>query len=729
MNNNLGSNENNNTVPKEMPTIPSVEEPTGMPQPIKFEQPVSMPSVYPVEEPTVTQTPVQMEQPVSMPNVYPVEQPTVTSESIQFEQPVSMPNVYPVEQPTVTSESIQFEQPVSMPSVYPVEEPTVTQAPVQMEQPVSMPSVYPVEQPTVTSESAQFEQPTSMPSVYPVEEPTVTQSPVQMEQPVSNNEMVQTEPPMKKKKGIKALLLILILLTLCLIGSGAYFVYSTNEKVIINNSVKQLENFKEYFLTPLSLSDSDEYSEKGTFNIQMNKTDDINTNKVIDILNSMKFDYNFSKTAEKTLLELNISDTKEEIAGVKLLTTSETGYVFLNKIFDKYIEVAELKDALSSTNYNDIEDYNYLYNFVQKSFINNVNEKDFVKDTAEITIDGEKKQVNSLKLEYNDKQILELLDLIITDIKADERANEIVTNIYEDFASYNMTSSIDNIDEEHMSTYTYTVYTSRLTNIVQGIDFDYKYYNKEYSYDNCYDSTSEDGLEDTSDGALENMKSNTENYKVTSVDDDTTTSDNQVDDYTIYDYEGNDDTTYDYTTDDYTTEDYTTTEYQDCSEVTYNAKTVSIQYRKDTNPRIYISEDNNLKGFAELVKEDQILTINIYKSEAEKLGYIKINSTKTLYEVTADFKDEQNEYKLTFSTNIEEVTVGEEYNLDSIITYEEYTGKEKTNSISVNINGTVKTSASIEETTTGSVKYNELTEEQQQEIYNNVMSILSEKIG
>ncbi len=681
MNNNLGSSENNNTFPKEMPTIPPVEEPIGMPEPVQVNQSVSMSNVYPVEKPIGTPEPVQLDQPVSIPGVYPVEEPIGIPEPVQLDQPVSIPGAYPVEEPIGIPEPVQVTQPVSIPSVYPVEEPTVTPVPVQMEQ------------------------------------------------SVPNNEMVQTMPPIKKKKGIKALVFILIILTLCLVGGGTYFAYSKNEKVIINNSVKQLENFKEYFLTPLSLNDSDEYSEKGTFNIQMSKTNNANTNQIIDILNSMKFDYNFSKTAEKTLLELNVSDTKEEIAGVKLLTTSDTGYVFLNKIFDKYIEVAELKDALSSTNYNDIEDYNYLYNFVQKSFINNVNEKDFVKDTAEITIDGEKKQVNSLKLEYNDKQILELLDLIITDIKADERANEIVTNIYEDFASYDMNSSIDDIDEEHMSTYTYTVYTSKLTNNVQGIDFDYKYYNQEYSYDNCYDNTSEDGLEDTSDGVLENMKSNTKNYKVTSVDDDTTTSDNQVDDYTIYDYEGNDNTTYDYTTDEYTTDDYTTTEYQDCTEVSYDEKTVSIQYRKDTNPRIYIIEDNDLKGFAELVKEDQILTINIYKSEDEKLGYIKINCTKTLYEVTADFKNEKNEYKLTFSTNIEVVTAGEEYNLDSIITYEEYTGKEKTNSISVNINGTVKTSASIEETTTGSVKYDELTEEQQQEIYNNVMNILSKKMG
>lgn len=696
MNNNLGNNENNNIVPKAMPIIPPVDEPTEIPESVQIEQPVSIPSVYPVEEPVVMQEPVQIEQPVIMPSLYQAEAPTEIPELVQVEQSVIMPNVYQMEEPIVRSEPVQVEQPVIMPSLYQAEAPAVMPTPVQVEQPVSMPNV------------------------YQTEAPVIMEVPAQIQEPTSTDEMVQIEPPIKKKKHLKALLFILILLTLCLVGSGAYFVYSKNEKVIINNSVKQLENFKEYFQSPLSLKDSEEYSEIGTFNIQMNKTDDVTTNQVIDILNKMKFNYNFSKTAEKTLLELNVSDTKEEIAGVKLLTTSETGYVFLNKIFDKYIEVAELKDALSSTNYNDIEDYNYLYNFVQKSFIKNVNEADFVKDTAEITIDGDKKQVNSLKLEYNDKEILELVDLIIADIKTDEKANKIVTNIYEDFADYNMNSSIDSIDEEHMSTYIYTVYTSKLTNTVQGIDFDYKYYNQEYSYDNCYDNTSDDKADD----ALENMKSTTEDYKVTEVADDNLTSDYTADDYTDYDY-----TTDDYTTDDYTTEDYTTSDYENCTEVTYKEKTVSIQYRKDTNPRIYISEDNDQKGFVELVKEDQILTINIYKSENEKLGFIKINSTKTLYEVTADFTVDQNEYKLTFSTNIEEVTAGSQYKLDSIITFEEYTGKEKTNSISININGIIKNSASIEETTTNSVKYDELTVEQQQEIYSKIMSILSEKIG
>ena len=597
---------------------------------------------------------------------------------------------------------------------------------------MNVPNELPTVEPVVVQEPVQFEQPVNVPNELPTVEPVVVQEPVQFEQPVAATEAKQTVPSKKNKKGKRALLILLILLTLCLVGIGGYYVYSTNEKIIINNSIKQLEGFKDYFQSPLSLKESDQYSEAGTFNIQMNETDDINANQIIDLLNSMKFNYNFSKTAEKTLFELNVSDKTKEIGGVKLLTTSETGYVFLNKIFDKYIEISELKDALSSTNYNDIEDYNYLYDFVVKSFVKNVSKDDFVKSTAEITIDGDKKQVNSLKLEYNDKEILELMNLVISDIKADKQANEIVTNIYEDFDSYDMTSSMDAIDEEHMSTYIYTVYTSKLTNAVEGMDFDYKYYDAEYSYDNCYSDTTDDITND----ALENMKSTNDNYNAEALADDNIASNDAADndystyDYSTDDYSTDDYSTYDYTTDDYSTDDYTTTgEYENCEEVTYNEKTVSIQYRNDTNPRIYLSEDNNSYGFMELVKEDNILTINIYNSDEKKLGFIKINSTKTLYEVTANFTVDQNEYKLTFSTNIEEVTAGEEYKLDSIISYEQYSGKEKTNSITLNINGTMKNSASIEETITDSVKYDDLTPEQQEEIYNNLMNIMAEKIG
>ena len=87
------------------------------------------------------------------------------------------------------------------------------------------------------------------------------------------------------------------------------------------------------------------------------------------------------------------------------------------------------------------------------------------------------------------------------------------------------------------------------------------------------------------------------------------------------------------------------------------------------------------------------------------------------------------EYKATLSTNIKEVTAGAEYNLNSIFSYESYNGKNKEFSFTINMDSTLKTSASIEETITDSVKYADLTEEQMQEIYTNIMNIIAKETG
>lgn len=682
MNNNLENGENNNTVPNKMPDILPDNEPILIPDNSKLEQSTINQAV----EPVVISNGFSYEQPVIMPEIQ--EQPTVISVANPEVVPVLAQNNIPVQQSVTTSE---FTEPAIMPVPSPVVEPIV------------------------------------IPYIPPIDEPTFPT----LENTVVDNNNGEEKNNKKSKKGIKILIFALILLVLGFIIALVYYVYSTNEKVIINNSIKQLENFKNYFQSPIVLNESEQYSEKGKYTIQLDNTEDADLNQLISLINEMTFNYNFSKTTDKTLFELNLSNKTEELGGVKLLTNSSTGYVFLNKIFDKYIEIEELKDALSSTNYNNLSDYNYLYNFVVKSFINNVDKDDFVRDNAEITIDGTTKKVNSLKLQYNDKQIYDLVNLVISDIKTDTKANKIVTSFYKDFESYNMDDVIDTIDEEHMSTYIYTVFTNKLTNVVEGIDFNYKYYEPTYYYTNCFNFEDEQ----SDDTNLENMSATNEQFNVKQIDDQTS------EDYTTYDYTTDDsidnstDDDYYYTTDediifDSAEEDYSTTgDYENCAEATYEEKSISIEYRNDTKPRVYFNEEDELQGFIELEKVDQTLTINVYESEDEKLGYIKINSTKTLYEITADFTIDGKEYKATLSTNIKEVTAGAEYNLNSIFSYESYNGKNKEFSFTINMDSTLKTSASIEETITDSVKYADLTEEQMQEIYTNIMNIIAKETG
>lgn len=509
--------------------------------------------------------------------------------------------------------------------------------------------------------------------------------------------------PVKKKRKIKLAMVFLVVFALTLMGLGTYYVYSSNEKIIVNNSIKQLENFKNYVSLPnipSLLNGKDDYSETGSLYMKASSNNK-ELSSYIDLINTLSFDYNLNKTTEKTLLELKLNKDNKVVLGAKLFANKDAGYVFLDKIFGKYIEVEDLKETLSSTNTNSPSDYEYLYNFAMKSLINNVSKDDFTKEKAEITINGETRKVNSLKLEYNDKEILELMGLVFSDIKKDTKADKIVENVYADFDKYDVKTTIADLDKEHMDTYTYTIYTDVLTNKVEGMDLSYKYYEENYNWDNCSsdDTTTNSGSDDDTFEA-ESMSNKSAN---TIADDEATSED---------------------------TDTYTTTSADDsCVKTEYVQKSVTFEYRNDKNPRVYLKEDKKDIGFIEFTQNEQTLIINVYKTEKEKLGYIKVSSTKTLFEITANFTLEKLEYKLGYSVNIEEVTADKEYNLDGIFTYEEYDGKEKKTSFTLSSTSNIKSTVSIAETVTDSVKYDDLTDADLQEIYTNVASVIAELTG
>jgi hypothetical protein len=254
--------------------------------------------------------------------------------------------------------------------------------------------------------------------------------------------------------------------------------------------------------------------------------------------------------------------------------------------------------------------------------------------------------------------------------------------------------------------YTYTVYTSKLTNVVEGMDVDYKYYDQVANNDKC------NGTEAT-DSGIKSMKNNTASKMKLLADDYQTIDDNSAYPNTTDDnansYGSDNTTTYDYDSynnDAEQNEDIYTTQDESCVEYSYEQRTISLQYRNDTKPRIYLSFNKVQIGFAELIQDDNILTINLYKTEKEKIGFIKINRAKTLYEITADLNINKSNYKMKISTNIEEVVAGAEYNLSSIVNIEQYTGNEKTSSILINGNSTLKNSATVDKYVKQSIKTN-----------------------
>lgn len=513
-------------------------------------------------------------------------------------------------------------------------------------------------------------------------ETTTMQNPVPpITQPNSDDSFIQ-------KKSEKGLVIAIAAIVLILGSLGAYYFYSRSEKVILKNSTKLLGDFSDYIQTPYMLDESKEYSTKGNMSMKINSVSiDSEMDQFVKILNDMTVNYDMSLNETKTLMNFEMNKGDKTLAGAKIYTTPDAGYIFLDKIFDKYIENEELKTALSARNYNNDEDYEYVFSIITDSFIKNIDNKDMEKGKAKININGKEKSVNSLMLVYNDKEMVEMLDLVISDIKSNKKANDIVLSTYPEFNTLNIKESLTTIDEEHMGTYKYTVYTNTITAAVEGIDFEYNYYEETYNYDSC---------EFDEESNVENMNNSELLYEET-------------------EYE------------EYTDEEFTT-DYEDCMVIDYTGKKDTVEYRKDNNDKIYIKENGELLGYAELVKNKDLLTVNMYNKENKKVGELKITSNNELFKIEFNFENEGEELKFTLTTNIKEVTKGKEYNLDTTATLIATTDKIVNLDVAFKVTSNIKNSATVEQNITEAVKYDELTEEQKTEILTNLMTIIGEAV-
>ena len=270
-----------------------------------------------------------------------------------------------------------------------------------------------------------------------------------------------------------------MILFLVVIGLGGYYLYSSNSKVILNNSFKVFERIGSYVENPIKLDKSENQSIMGTFSFNVEESTEL------EMLNNIEFNYEVANTKDLFKASLGINKNNEYLGAVQLFSNEETGYIFLDKIFDKYIEYSELKGLVTATDPNKEEEYEYLYDFLVKSIIKNAIDNNLVKGNSKIEIDDKEVSVNELKLSYTEKELLEILDLIIEDVKEDEKADEILTDLYPEYKNLDINEMIENIDEYRMSNYRYIIYTNKLTNTVLGIDFIVDYFELSTNYDNC----------------------------------------------------------------------------------------------------------------------------------------------------------------------------------------------------------------------------------------------------
>ena len=275
---------------------------------------------------------------------------------------------------------------------------------------------------------------------------------------------------------------------------GAFYLYNSSPKTVVKKSIDHIISYKNYFNKPFTLSEGKEKSLNGNMKFSINEnykkiySPDESEYKFYDKLNKMEIKYDLQKSSEKIQYDFNLSAGADNM-NLLLTANKNNGYIFLKDVYEKYIEIDGLNEAINAENNLDMEDYDYFYNFCYNSFFKHLNKKDYISEKGTLKIDGSNLNIRKTTIKLSEKDIYEIINVILDDIANDTKANVFVKKITGEDASKLEKMKYDEKNETP-SNYEYIVYSKGLLGDIVGIDFNvtskYKSYN--YNWDNLKDN-------------------------------------------------------------------------------------------------------------------------------------------------------------------------------------------------------------------------------------------------
>ena len=289
-----------------------------------------------------------------------------------------------------------------------------------------------------------------------------------------------------------SILLLTMLFAISLVG--ALYLYNSSPKTVVKKSIDHIISYKNYFNKPFTLSEGKEKSLNGNMKFSINEnykkiySPDESEYQFYEKLNKMEIKYDLQKSSEKIQYDFNLSAGADNM-NLLLTANKNNGYIFLKDVYEKYIEIDGLNEAINAENNLDMEDYDYFYNFCYNSFFKHLNKKDYISEKGTLKIDGSNLNIRKTTIKLSEKDIYEIINVILDDIANDTKANVFVKKITGEDASKLEKMKYDEKNETP-SNYEYIVYSKGLLGDIVGIDFNvtskYKSYN--YNWDNLKDN-------------------------------------------------------------------------------------------------------------------------------------------------------------------------------------------------------------------------------------------------
>ncbi len=243
------------------------------------------------------------------------------------------------------------------------------------------------------------------------------------------------------------IILILIILASFLFYKGYYYNNLAKPKTIFSNFIDEINNkLINYYNLDKKYEIGDNFAIEGetSFGFSSEKylansidQESLEKYHIINNLNNTRLTYNLMQNKSSKQLYFASKGTigNELVFNNKYLVENSTKYYFLENILNTYVNDGSC-NYFENLN-NDVtskENVDYLYNFIINSLKNNLNENKITKYEVTEKINNEDVNVYQISMTIDDNFIRNLLNNILNDLKHDNRANSILTNIDKDFS-------------------------------------------------------------------------------------------------------------------------------------------------------------------------------------------------------------------------------------------------------------------------------------------------------
>ncbi len=273
-----------------------------------------------------------------------------------------------------------------------------------------------------------------------------------------DNKTVTSLGSHKKSKKVPIIIGIVAVVALIVVGLVFYFLRS-NSKYMFAKSLDQWMDSFEKIVEPSTDLDSnipDDFTMKGTGSIKVNspylsllKESEEYGDIVgmIEKLNDVTFygETKIKKSEKKGSINFSAVLKDETLFDFTYVNQNSKQYLLLKGVFEKYLELEEETDMFANQSDREkmLEDMEYVWGFMKKSFQKNIKSSYFTETGEKIEVDGKEVSTTKMTLNLDGKNGTELLSNIVSDLKSDKRANGFLVSMYPEFKDFKVESSTD----------------------------------------------------------------------------------------------------------------------------------------------------------------------------------------------------------------------------------------------------------------------------------------------